>query len=777
MEESFSALDFDAKKWLISNLELATPDSLDIQLSELNFNLDQYKHKLEESITSSELALQTKEEKVEENLKEIMKEYEKIQNLFDSQLKAQDNLSTIKVNEDIFTEISEISTIKSRLNDTLQMMDLIMSLDFHLDEILVFLEERNLQELEIKIENLKELFNLISKLPFLDSRREKYETIVQKIKEYATQILLEKFQDNERIHSDLCSIYKILKIVSMEYLFLEYYNRARFDRIFKNFTEAAESNTNENLDFLEIFCETIKKEIEYLSDLCTYKLADVMSELLTEGINRILKFLIDNYYLKYFNQNKYQEKNLDCLGCYLKIAKFLSKQIEQGIILNKKHIVLIEKTCFSLFIPISHNLLKAEFEHNSKILLKKLRKTSEKTQENESFEEKISEFNFLKLPDIIHLSFQRVHELLFGTELDEWVIGIHKISEELFQKFQRLLDELEFRNYNHEALDTILVFSKSLVKKDDIFENNENLTKKFPVSENLSMIELLLNKYEEICYLEELMNKMDKEIRVLIIENITNNFQDIFIKIQGFLIENNSSIANKRKNLILSLKTGLVIFEGIFNGINKSKEKIKKILLKIFLSDSFIKLNEIIKLPIWSLNEEKPLIMNFNKITDQISSVCQNFFLHMQIIEEIKNELERNSNVYNHLDHLDVSNKQDILQKLYENRLKYEIYLNDYEAQEEEINEKCDFVKFWGTIYVYFLVKIICSALKCINEFGSTGRKQLKMDIEYIANVLNEYLSFKTKRTLEEVLNYIHSNESKKVIYMRGVSQGNFDFF
>lgn len=780
MEDSFNAQNFNAKSWLLSNLELATPESLDVQLSELNFNLDQYKHQLEEAITTSQTALQKRGETIEENLKEVSKEYELIQMLLDNQIQKQDMLNNIKLNEEMFVEINEISIVKSRLNDTLSMMDLIMSLDFNLDEILVLLEEKNLKELQEKMENLGELFVLIAKLPFLDSRREKYEIVIQKTKEFITQVLTEKFQENERIHPDLSLVYKILRIIHMEYLFLEYYNRMRFDRLFKNFVDGCSSAVNENLDFLEIFCETLKKEIDYLSELSLNKLSEVASELLTDGINRILKYLIENFFLKAFNQNKYQEKILNFLMSYLKIIKFLSKQIEQGIILNRNHVNLIENCSYSLFVPISNNIIQAEFNHNSKVLLKKIRKNQERSQDFDNFEEKILDFDFLKLPEIIELSFHRVHELLFGTELDEWVLGIHKICEEMFQKFQRVLDELDFRSYNHPILDSILIFAKGLVKKEDSFNDNEVINgKKFQVSENFGVIELMLNKFEEMIYLEDQMNKLDKEIRMKIHGNSTSNFQDVFIKIQRFLLENNSALASKRKNLILSLKTGLFIFEGVFIGINKCKEKIKKILLKIFLSDSLLKMVEMKKLEIWNESEPQLQIMSFNKITDQVSAVCQNFFMHIQIIEEIKNELERNSLVSNYLDHLEVTNKKEVLENLYHYKLKYEVYSSESDVQDEEIEKegrKEDLVRFWGTVYVHFLVKIYCLCFKGINELGITGRKQVKMDIEYIINVLNEYLGPQSKKVLEEILSYIHANDNKKNIFIKGTSYSNIDF-
>lgn len=47
MEESLKSDNFDAKNWLHINLELTRPDSLDMQLTELNINLSLLKSQLE----------------------------------------------------------------------------------------------------------------------------------------------------------------------------------------------------------------------------------------------------------------------------------------------------------------------------------------------------------------------------------------------------------------------------------------------------------------------------------------------------------------------------------------------------------------------------------------------------------------------------------------------------------------------------------------------------------------------------------------------------------
>jgi len=279
-------------------------------------------------------------------------------------------------------------------------------------------------------------------------------------------------------------------------------------------------------------------------------------------------------------------------------------------------------------------------------------------------------------------------------------------------------------------------------------------------------------------YLEEVMGKLDKEIRVRIMENKTNNFPDIFIKIQKFLLESNQNAKIKRRSLTLSLKTGLVIFECLFNGIQQCKIKIKRILMKIFLCESFNKVVEITKMPVWKEGDSKVQVISFQKITEQVSGVCQNFFLHIQIFDEIKKGLEKNSVVSSLLDNMDVGNKAEMLDDLYRNKLKYESYL--FESDSFENNEKMkgskDMVEFWGTIYAHFLIKMFCFCLKNINELGTAGRKQLKMDIEYLINVLQDYLSDGSRGILEEVMTFLKLNENKKIVYLRGVSHSDLGF-
>ena len=149
----------------------------------------------------------------------------------------------------------------------------------------------------------------------------------------------------------------------------------------------------------------------------------------------------------------------------------------------------------------------------------------------------------------------------------------------------------------------------------------------------------------------------------------------------------------------------------------------------------------------------------------------------MQIFEEIKKGLFNNSIVSNFLDSLDV-NKEEILKDLYRNQLKFESYMFENEGNcEEKIEKKCDMTKFWGTVYAHFLVKIFCFCLKNhVNEIGSLGRKQLKIDIEYIMNVLQEYLSDATKGIMEELMSFLNAHENKKVLYLKRVSQSDLGF-
>ena len=782
MEESLNVPDFNPKKWLTANLELASHESLDVQLSEVNFNLGLFKSQLEESIQNSQFLIQTRAETIESDLMSVSQEYAILQQNLDTQVQAQNSLGNLKLNEALFSEISEISLIKTRLNDTLQMMDLIMSLDFHLEELTVFLEENNLKDIQKKVDTLAELFKLLRKLPFLDSRREKYECLIQRLKDFLCQMLTEKLSENDKMPICLCQVFKISRDLSLEYLFLEYYSSMRLNRIVKNFMEACKAENNENLDFLEGFCETLKREIEYFGELLNNKLGELMSEVIREAAVRLLKHLIEEYYSKSFNQKDYQPKILTFIHSYLKICKFLANQIETGVVSVKSDVLIIENTCFSVFNQVHNNFLIEEAKFLTKVLLKKVRKTEkieekqEKNHENWNFEERIADFSLLKLPETIETSFRRVQEVLFGTELDEWILGLQKVIEEIFQKMGRLFDEVEFKNFQHPILDSILVFGKNQTKKNDIL--TENIDKRYQVNENLSLIELLLDKYEELSFLEETMSRIDKQIRVSILENETINFPDIFLKIQKFLLENSQNAKNKRKNLILSLKTGLVIFEGLFNGVGQCKGKIKRILMKIFLCESFEKVIEITKMKIWKESENKSNVITFQKITEQVSGICQNFFLHIQIFEEIKKGLERNSVVSSFLDNSDSGNKGDGLNELYRDKLKYESYLFESDSFENTENRKnCrDMVEFWGTIYAHFLIKMFCFCLKSINELGSAGRKQLKMDVEYLINVLQEYLSQGSKGILEELMGFLKINENKKVVYLRGVSHSDLNF-
>jgi hypothetical protein len=118
MEESLKKPNFDPVTWLNANIDMGRTESLETQLTELTFNLQNYQNELEGIIISSKETIETFVNTLDNELEEISDEYDYI-NQFIKMNFGELELQKMKTNDSVFAEISEKNLYKTRITNTL----------------------------------------------------------------------------------------------------------------------------------------------------------------------------------------------------------------------------------------------------------------------------------------------------------------------------------------------------------------------------------------------------------------------------------------------------------------------------------------------------------------------------------------------------------------------------------------------------------------------------------------------------------------------------------
>lgn len=756
MEESLKNIDFNAKNWLKANLELSTSSSVEIQLSELLFNISLCKGKLEDTINHLCVSLDAERESVNNDLKSISSDFLLIKKFLDDNSKITNEILKIKKNEKLFNDIKEMDFKKAKLNETLVLMDQLIALDFNLEEISIFLEECNFHDLENKTSELSETINILMQLSPLDLRREKIEKTSKKIIDVVSPKIEEYLLlNNSKMNNDLCPIIRIMRNFNVSNVFFNLYEK-RLETIRKNFSDESKLQKDEFNFQVDLFCYYFKKESDFFIEMMNENLSDFLNENLKLFLEKLIPLIIDNFLRQL---TKLTGKDcIDILGVYVRALKFIYDQSSQSI-LKIEQVESIEELLFSPFFNISKNFISNEKQAIETFVLKKIRKGNE---ENDSLEEKINEYDFLFIAESIQSSFIKMNEFTLGTEIEEWITLFESIFQEFLKRFGRILNELDCKKFPHVCLDEIINFGRS--NKFEVTENilnNFKIIKNINLREHLSLTEALLNKYEELNYLINLFMKIDRTLKSTIIDNISIFNQSIFLKVQSHFYRSNSKLKQAKENLVMSLKNGVVIFNNVFLDVTQIQDKIKKIVLKLFLADSFNKFTEIYQSNIWLPRKGNAIVnLIINKPSNEIISICQNFIFHKQMLEEIGRSMNKSSITSNFLENQGNKSeeKQKIINNLYHSRFKLENYLNEnfesyFSSENKEPNEIFGFTHFWTIIYSYFLAKIFCVTLKILNRGKDDDLLiQVKLDLEYFFNVVKEFEYSGSKDVLEQIM-------------------------
>ncbi|KAL4503249.1 hypothetical protein ABPG72_000855 [Tetrahymena utriculariae] len=239
LEDRLKVNNFNAKKWLEKELsslneeqikQLDTYDinsgeeynqqSIDMQLTEILFNVKYLQQKCQDDLLNAQEKVQKNQENILQKQEEVVNLLGEIEGFLQNNSQA-DKMIKTNLNNVVFDEIYEMIQLKSRLNHNLEIFDVVLQLDSHQKEIQGFIEEGNIQELTNKCMSLNETIQILLKLPKLNPNYEKAETILNMVINYIKDLLHLALLSEEKTAEKVQKYYEILHILKQQEVFDE----------------------------------------------------------------------------------------------------------------------------------------------------------------------------------------------------------------------------------------------------------------------------------------------------------------------------------------------------------------------------------------------------------------------------------------------------------------------------------------------------------------------------------------------------------------------------
>jgi len=728
MEESLNKQNFDPIAWLNANLDINRSESLETQLTELTFNLQNYQNELESVIIASKEAIEKFMGTVENDLEIINDEYDYI-NQFIKMNFGELELEKLKTNDSLFTEINEKNMYKTRINNTITTIEQVISLDFYMEEIKNLLEAGDIYTLEKKIIHIQKPISIILKLPLIHPLHEKVEALMKILDEKLNKILAKKVsKDDTKLESSVLSIYKIYKILNLEKSFLQIYEQQRLIPKIKSFTTEISALTDIR-DVNPIIAKYFQSETEYMTNLAQTKSNTFIVDALKLFATKILPVYNENIFLsQYLNSNS--ETTMELFGEYIQLVRKV-QEICGTLISDQEE---LNQILIILYQPITSNRKKV-IENEIRYLEKELNHIVTDFDFRESFSDKLSAFDFLGQLDTLYLSFERIFDTTLGIETEEWTNEVQNQIENYLNQFINIVQEIDTKLLKSPFLEKFLMTQQTKVGsklKDKGAVQPEKLD--FSLSQFLSMLDVLIKKHEDFIIFEEKIAKFDFKIRTCLLENNFSSQESryLLINMQKYVLSTEENINEDRKNFFMAIQNGLILFDGLLKSIRNAQEYSKKIILKILIMESYNKLVEMPKDKIWSLapktEGEQPKNQMFNP-SEFVLPLSQNFFAHLQILEEIMNNRAKKAQ------------DNDInIQDLYTKKLESEYQTDNLSFEKKnELEEKINLVKYWAFQFSNTLLKVYRALIETIELATHQGLYQLKSDIEYLTGVLQTF--------------------------------------
>lgn len=756
MEESLNKPNFNPIAWLNANIDMNRAESLETQLTELTFNLQNYQSELESVIISSKEAMEKFVDTLDLEIESITDEYDYI-NQFIKMNFGELELQKMRTNDALFDEISEKNTYRTRITNTLSIFEQIISLDFHLKEVKDLLDQMDILALEKKILSIQKPIAVIMKLSAINPLYEKIEKLIETIDAKLKITLAKKLsKDDVKLDPLVLPIYRIYKMLNKENYFLVIYEEERLTPKLKSFTSEI-SPLSDLREIGSVIVKYFQIETEYMKDLIQNKSITFFVHALKLFISKILPVFTEEIFNpQYLNSNP--ESILDIFGSYLElIAKI--EEICETFISDADNLNQILGLLYGPVIAMRKQVVQNEI----KFLEKELSRIISDFDFREGYADKLSSFDFLNAIDSLNQSFERVFEISFGFESERWSKEAQRIIEDYISKFIMIIQEVDAKLLKNEFLEKILIGPQVKLGARWKEKNQTSVIEKmdFNFSQFKSLLDVLIKKFEDFAIFEDKVTKLDFKVRSCLLENTfsSQKFKKILINIQKYILKTEEDENENKRAFFLAIQNGLILFDGCLKDLKNVQEQAKKTILKIMIAESYNKLVDLPKDKAWTLvpnpDVEQPKIQFFNP-SEFVLPLSQNFFAHLQFLEEISANRSKQA----------LQGNESYLQEIYTKKLENEYQTENLSFEKKsEIEEKVNLVKYWAFHFSNNLLKIYHNILQTIEICTYMGLHQLKSDIEYLMGVFQSFRFMGKITEFDHLLKIIESSKpTDKVI-------------
>ncbi|KRX04771.1 hypothetical protein PPERSA_06405 [Pseudocohnilembus persalinus] len=361
MEEAdLSSQNFNAKAWLQQQLQARqnSGQNLELQLTEMQFNMKLLQQQTEEQVISAQEILDSNQDQIINVSEEALEQFDEIKKFLDSHLEEDKIQKFSKVNEDLFNKINESVNFKKKLDYQINTLDGILQMEYHTEDVRKLIENNNVQQLLEKLESIKLTLQILFELP--KSERIKQSTLITEI-------------------------YKNIKEQNQ-----------------------GESSILELQILIDNVINQIKREGEYLYLFKNEKqFQDVLSECMTLFIKNCVQIMNKKLQQKYF-ENKNVNEILEFHKLYLGFLDFIQNLNLNQNIINDVGLKMLNELLFQPFTKLVQIQTVNQCQ-SIELKFQKMLKNHKNLIQDASAQEKMLELQFLDLLDNFTSTFDQIH--------------------------------------------------------------------------------------------------------------------------------------------------------------------------------------------------------------------------------------------------------------------------------------------------------------------------------------------------------------------------------
>ncbi|CAD8045932.1 unnamed protein product [Paramecium primaurelia] len=547
MEEQLSQ-QFDCIKFIESHLQ-GTQD-IDMQLTDLSFQLQLLKSDSEEQIIQETKSIYQNQDQIIQDTQQLFKElidYKELQDLYISQ-----TLPFLSQDNKLYQKMDECLRYKKNIRDSLDMFEIVMQLDQIYEQYQKIIEDNDIQQLLENIKNNIRIFKILLQLPKMSPRYGQIEKIVNLIEQYCHQELFTSKQSQQKleildlldISSRASSIYlqQRLKVIDLSQLTLN-------DLL----------NTQDAQELVHLMISITDNELQYLRNMNNFQ------SFFFEFLKYLISYFNKNLFKQYFNFENQYNRNLEFLYGYLTYYNILQSYSDKGY-LQPKHFDQILKLAFEPYSTIIKIIVKNECQFLQGNINFQIDSTK-------SINEKLASFDFNK-QDILEQSFKRCYDLSFQIAFEDWVFECIKILDNLLIILNQIIDEI--------PLDQFGQYIQSIINQSENQQFIKGTNSKFQMKLNISLFELLITKHYELHNFR--MNQL-VELDTFIRKTIEKNMEEELLRQISQIIREKLQM-NRNKAILNQYMETLSLTSALRQLIEECENKLSIHILRLLLQDS-----------------------------------------------------------------------------------------------------------------------------------------------------------------------------------------------